>query len=307
MRPTRRFRILTAAGSTIICVVLLFTGRSPEPRYKGKTLSKHLTTFAKDGYLISSEPPYDPVGGFSGSPERSEAWEALGYFGEESVPRFVQLAGASESRVTRALKQWCEKLPLLNLRFETVSEKQSQAVWAFICYGSRGQSAVPGIPPLLHDQSTARAAIYSLAFIKPEDEAQVLQLTNLLLSGDLSLDAMAALAAIGPKAAKATPMISQRLTSTNDQVSAMAAVVLARIGGRTPETATLIAGHLSSASSQRGYPAPPLEMYLWALGEFGPAARDALPVIARFTNGVSGRIRRFAQDANRRIQKAGSR
>ena len=84
----------------------------------------------------------------------------------------------------------------------------------------------------------------------------------------------------------------------------MAAVALSRIGEKTPEAAALIAGRLSSASLARGYVAPPLEMYLWALGEFGPLANNALPIIAGFTNNASGRVRELAEAAIRRIEGA---
>ena len=132
-------------------------------------------------------------------------------------------------------------------------------------------------------------------------------LTNVLWRFDqsvLKIDAMAALATVGRRASRAAPVLRDCLKSTNDQVSAMAAVALSRIGEKTPEAAALIAGRLSSASRARGYVAPPLEMYLWALGEFGPLANDALPIIAGFTNNASGTVRELAEAAIRRIEGA---
>jgi HEAT repeat protein len=279
-----------------------------QPSYRGKALSQYLTAFSDDGCQISSEPPYAPVGVFVPSTERTEAWEALDHFGDEAIPILVKLASARDSTPARFLHWLASKVPWLNLRSPTDLEKQRQAVAAFIRYGSWGAPAVPQLLPLLHDRHTARAAIYSLAFINPEGEIHVLALADAIQSFDgqpvLKIDVIATLGACGPKAAKAAPVLTRCLSSTNDQVSAMAAVALSRIGEKTPEAAALIAGRLSNSSRGPAYVAPPREMYLWALGEFGPVAEGALPILAGFTNDVSGRVRHLAEDAIRRIEGA---
>jgi hypothetical protein len=295
--------------SLILSAVVLALILGPrQPSYQGKALSQYLTAFSDDGYQISSEPPYAPVGVFVPSAERTEAWEALDHFGAETIPILVKLASARRSTPARSLHWLASKVPLLNLRFPTASEKQREAVAAFICCGSRGAPAVPQLLPLLDDERTARAAIYALAFIKPEEEAHVLALANAIqrFAGHpvLQIDAMAALGACGPKAARTAPILTHYLKSTNDQVSATAAVALSQIGEKTPEAAASIAGRLSSASRGSAYVAPPLEMHLWALGEFGPVAEGALPIVAAFTNDASGRVRQLAEDAIRRIEGA---
>ena len=308
LKPQSQSRVLWIALSLILTTAVIALLLSPrQPRYQGKALSQYLMAFSNDGYQISSQPPYGPIGVFSPSAERTEAWEALGHFGDEVIPVFVKLASARDSTLSRSLRWLATKVPRLNLQFPTAGEKRSQAVSAFIRLGSRGAPAVPQLLPLLEDQSTARAAIFSLAFIEPEGDAHVLALTDVLWRFDqsvLKIDAMAALATVGRRASRAAPVLTDCLKSTNDQVSAMAAVALSRIGEKTPEAAALIAGRLSSASRARGYVAPPLEMYLWALGEFGPLANNALPIIAGFTNNASGRVREIAEAAIRRIEGA---
>src|SRR6266568_4447668 len=87
-------------------------------------------------------------------------------------PIIVQFIFAKS--LSRSLRWLASKVPRLNLRFPTAGEKRSQAVSAFIRLGSRGAPPVPQLLPLLEDQSTARAAIFSLAFIEPEGDAHVL-------------------------------------------------------------------------------------------------------------------------------------
>jgi len=294
------------ASLTFLAAVLALTLGPRQPSYQGKALSQYLRAFSNDGYQVSSEPPYATVGVFMPSDERTEAWEALAHFGDEAIPILVKLASARDSTPARSLHWLASKVPWLGHRFQTASEKQQQAVAAFIRYGPQAASAVPQLLPLLDDERTARAATYSLTFIKPDDDAYLMALSKAIQRIDgqpvLQIDAMAALAACGPKAAKAAPALQHCLMSTNDQVSAMAAVSLSRIGGKTREVAALIAGRLPNASRGRAYVAPPLEMYLWALGGFGSVAKDALPIVAGFTNDVSGGVRRLAEDAIRQIE-----
>ena len=51
-------------------------------------------------------------------------------------------------------------------------------------------------------------------------------------------------------------------------------------------------GHLTCPSDQ---------MNLWALGEFGPPARSALPVISNFVNDPDSRIREAAKEAIKKV------
>lgn len=280
----------------------------PNATYQGQTLPEYLMAFSADGHQVSSEPPYELVGVFQPSVERTAAWEALPHFGDEALPNLVKLVGAKDSSVRRALHRLASKLTLLNLRIVTASEKQQQAVTAFIYYGSRAASIGPQLAPMLEDPLTARAAIFSLAFIKPNGELYVKALTDTVHRFDgsviLQVDAMAALGMYGPRAVSAAPELRKYLNSTNDQVSATAAVVLSRIGEQTAEDVNLIAGRLRGASRFPGYMARPLDMYLWALGESGSVAKQAIPIIAGFTNDASENLRRLAEEAVRRIDRS---
>ncbi len=253
--------------------------------------------------MILGEPPYDLAGTFSPSPERAVAWDALGHFGGEALPTFVRLAGSRDSKIARYIQGWKRKIPFLRARWPSAEEKHHIAVTAFLRYGSRGVPAIPELLPLLNDPQTAQPAVYALAFMKPKAAPQILALTNVLgESGSmLQIEGIAALGECGSNAAPAAPVLFQLLNSTNEPVSAMAAVALARIRAEAPRAAALIARRLSTAS-QTGFPAPPVEMYLWALGEIGPAAESVRSRINAFTNSSSRKIRDLAVSALRRIE-----
>lgn len=303
-------RVAWGVAGLVLAVLVIAQVLGPrEPRYQGKRLSEYLRALSDDGYQVSSEPPYGVVGVFAPSVARTEAWEALPHFGEEAIPALVALAERwRDPWFTRAVNWLGNKAPLLQIRMPTAAEKQSQAVAAFRCLGSRGVSAVPTLLPLLKDRRTARAAAYALTFIQPNDKASARALCDAIpcFEGQtvLQVDVIAALTAYDRQAAEVAPAIERCLTSTNDEVSAAAAAALSRLGLRTRENAMLIAGRLSGAARRSGYMAPPLEMRLWALGRFGPAARDALPLISGFTNDASGSVRRLAVDTIRAVEVA---
>ncbi len=289
----------------MMLLLLFFYPR--EQRFQGKTFSQSLRGFSHDGYQLGTEPPYSPVGVFSPSTERSQATDALEHFGKPDVAALVRLAGAKHSMLSPIWVWMSGKLPFLKLQYSTASEKQSQAVAAFIHYGSRSAPAVPALLTLLQDERTARPALYALAFVGSDAERQVPALTNFLIHAHpsyLQMDAMATLGELGQKAREAQPVLSLRLMSTNDYVSAMAAVTLSRVGARSPRLAALITHRLASATAQRGYTASPAEMYLWAIGNLGSGAKDSITVIAQFTNSPAMQVRQRAGEAIEKIAKA---
>lgn len=306
MRLKKQVGVIFGAFVVMIGALLIIVLRPRDPSYKDKRLSEYLAGFSKDGFMIHNQPPYGLVVSFRPTPERHEAWEALGHFGDEALPTFVRLAGAKDSKLARMIDPWVrKKMPFLKIRLATASEKRRLAVTAFVRYGTRAAPAIPQLLPLLNDSQTAQAAVYALSFIKPTDKAAILALTNVLAASGsmLQLEAIAALAACGSNAAPAAPALFRLLNSTNAQASAMSAVALARIGAGQTKAAELIAERLSSAP-QSGFLAPPLEMYLWALGEIGGAAENARVRIAAFTNSASARVRELALEAIHQIGDA---
>lgn len=151
-------------------VFLLILGRN-DPMYQGKSLSQHLMAFSADGRQVNSEHPYQLVGLYGPSDERSAAWDALLHFGDEALPTLVKLAGTKGANpVRQILDKIARKMPFSTLRYPTSSERRNEAVTAFICYGPRAASVAPLLVPLLEDPRTARTAIFALAFIEADDD-----------------------------------------------------------------------------------------------------------------------------------------
>ena len=120
----------------------------------------------------------------------------------------------------------------------------------------------------------------------------------------VQIQAMAALASFGSKAVEAEPLLINRLNSTNASVAAMAAVALARMGTKPGTVVRVITRNLQATKSTFGYPAPSIQLNLWALGEFGPGAEIALPVISTFVSDPGPRTREIAEGALEKINSA---
>jgi hypothetical protein len=312
-RTSVRFALLVLA----LAIASAFILYPREQRYQGKTFSQSLIGFSTDGFQLSADPPYRQVVVYRPSAERGQAEEALDHFANPDFTTLAGLAGAKDTVLTPVWVWINTKLSFLKLQPSTASEKQSQAVAAFMHYRSRAASAVPDLLALLHDQRTPRPALYSLAFIGSDPDHQVTTaLTNFLArpyAPYLRMDAIATLAELGQKAPGAVPMLNICLGSGDRYESAMAAVALIRLGVHTSDLAEFITQRLRTAPPSRrysaaGYSAAPAEMYLWALGNCGEDARDSLAVIAQFTNSPAPEVRQRALEAIDKITKtAGAR
>ena len=84
----------------------------------------------------------------------------------------------------------------------------------------------------------------------------------------------------------------------------MAAATLARVGVHSSNVVMIITKRLPRASIRSGYIPSPVEIYLWALGEFGSLSHDALPMICGFTNSPDIRVRLRANESIERINHA---
>ena len=81
----------------------------------------------------------------------------------------------------------------------------------------------------------------------------------------------------------------------------MAAVALVRIGADGEKVVPLITRYLQQPGPALRYPASDKHMYLWALGQLGPRAREAFPIISNFVNDPDRRISEAAKEALRQV------
>lgn len=201
-------------------------------------------------------------------------------------------------------------------------QNQTRALAAFHTLGSNATPAAKLIIPLLRDPNTAFQAVVALMLIRPEQEHEILSLTNvanirqasrtgttpdMLLSG-----ALLALGSFGSKASNAIPFLIGSLSSTNDGVQAAAAVALARIGAPAEQVVPPIIASLPNSdpalsrkaiTSLNGFYVSETLGKIWALEQFGPKAGEALPALARLESYQIANFKEAAKRAAARIRQ----
>ncbi|MBI2823842.1 MAG: HEAT repeat domain-containing protein [Planctomycetia bacterium] len=198
-----------------------------------------------------------------------------------------------------------------------------------------GEKAVPVLVAGLKDPKQRDPAIRALGRIGPAAQAAVPALAALVSSADLVVvrDAAAALGAIGPSASKAVPSITALLGKSDSSVGYAAAIALGKIGPAAksavpqllkqinakeplltvasvwavrrldpgnktvaPAAVPVLTGALASKQEiMRAQAAA-------ALGDLGPAARDAIPALKKLSDDPQAEVRRAATDALAKIQ-----
>ena len=312
----RRIRILitgiSAAGLLSLLAWHYVIKGDNDPVYKGKRLSEYLTDF--DGIMIGagggiSNGRFNYAGGpsfeFKGG-RLSGAWEAVSEVGPDALPMLVRMLGAKDSKIALWIESKARRFPQLRplVRTNRVSSysQRSRALAAFSCLRSNATPALPRILQLLQSEETAMHAIVAVTYIQPVRESDILWLTNVfhLRKGYRSgppefLDAMAieALGSFGPKASGAIPILIAFLSSTNIELGARAGAALARIGAPPKQVLPLMIAALPKANpppsllANRSRPAwaslRPLNILiqLWAIGQYGRHASNALPHLQR--------------------------
>ena len=297
MLMSTRVKVIMVAGALAVLALVPVVLRSgpADPYYRGRRLSDYLDGFAGDGMQQNQEPPFGLVIIFQDTTDRrGSAWEALPKFGTNALPLLIKRLQSRDSR----FKQW-----LTRLAAKQSMQKQTAAVVAFTRLGTNARPALPAIVKLLKEPHAARAALYALNMIEPDPKDQILAVTNLLTGTGLMIEseAMAVLGNLGTNASGAMPALLKELESTNTITRAMAAVALVRIGADGEKVVPLISRYLQQPGPAFGFPTSDKHMYLWALGQLGPRARQALPIILNFVNDPDRRISEAAKETLRQV------
>lgn len=128
--------------------------------------------------------------------------------------------------------------------------------------------------------------------------------------------AILALSQFGARASGAVPLLLDNLTKTNEQVQAASAVALARIGAPPEKVVPLILEYLpktnpppsvfgagrSFRTVQMMETGRDLSMNIWALGEYGRHASNALPILSNLVRYPDSRVRNASVDAAAKIR-----
>jgi HEAT repeat protein len=188
--------------------------------------------------------------GFSG-----EVFEVLGSIGSPAVPALVAV-----------------------LRDEKEASRRSSAVMALGQMGPAARAAVPALRAALQDEEEGvrGAAIYALANVAPSSPEVVPALVKDLQSDNIGrqLRAVWKLAEVGEAARPALPALRLALRDPEQQVRLKAAVPLLRLAGDQQALDLLLHDAADHSPNYRGGA-------LVALGEVGPAAKKAVPLLIR--------------------------
>ena len=204
---------------------------------------------------------------------------------------------------------------------------QLRAAAAFDMLGASAAHAAPQVMPLLQDPDTALQALVVLASIRPTRPEEILAITNVLglqklppnmgPPGLLHAAALFALASFGEQAEGARPILMERLGSTDRYVRAAAAVALARMRAEPGKVVPSIVEEVTDLAMGPGIPSTNvfgfpmrdqetrcLALNVWALGEYGQAARSALTVLSNVQSYPVMNIQRLAADTCTKIRSA---
>jgi hypothetical protein len=281
----------------MVVTMVLFTPPESDPVYQNKKLSEHLETFRggllSGGGIQNGQLTLEPTAEFFGTDD--QAMRAIDAMGTNALPLLVKLLRSKDSRISlwirsfaydhKAVGKWI-KLPR-----SMAWPRRIGAIAAFDRLGPKASGAIPKIIPLLSHPDHAQAALFAITAIRPEREDELLSLTNIFrqhrraddtpdsqLQYLLQADAILTLGKYGSKSHAALPFILERFTSRNHRVRAACAVAIARIGVSPEIAVPLIISNLSDPAFKDG---SILMMNIWALEQYGPKARAALPILAR--------------------------
>jgi len=241
---TRLFGPLVLVATVLLAVLAWWALRPSEPSYHGKRLSVWLRECRYAG--------------------DEDATNAVPMIGTNALPTLLQLAGAKDSGIDRALqKSAVQTQRQSQFMFEGAAESHELAICGYAALGPVAAEAVPA-------------------------------LTNLLSDSELQVSAIACLGNMGFWAQDAIPALIAEINNPNVIVGACAKAALANIH-RQPE---LVVPALLANLAARG---PTPHLTIQALGRFGKDATGAIPAILPFLADGRVLVRMAATNAIKQI------
>jgi len=295
--------------SLVLAVALLpWRFSTPDPVYQGKRLSQHLAGFRGDAVWIDDSPPFGLRVYSVSRPALSQtANAALAEAGTNAIPLLLDWLTTKDST-----RDWivaaARILAISNPDHLSAVEKRSAAVVALHRLGPLAGDHLREILPLLGDPYHVHVAVLAAAGVGAKQGPALLTLTNACNNGYFvtEMNALTALGSMGWDATPAMPTLISKLLAPSHEVRAAATVACAKVSGSAEVVVPLIVANLQSTNRVLNgslAAAQVDQMNLWALGQFGPAARSALPVISNLVSSPDATIRQAAADA---IEKIGS-
>lgn len=282
MKPKR------ATLAVLVCIVAAiglfsFRSRYAEPSYAGKSLSQWLQVYEESG---------------SCDPDEPDAAQAIRAIGTKAIPFLIHWICYHEPK-------WKEQARWLFNRSvgrfqpswmiaDTTQLTQSRAHFGFRVLGPSAASAVPALHDLMmqDDQTTRVLAAMSLGGVgKP---ALPVLLEDLKTDNEqVFYRACIALREMRTNAEPAIPILIAALDDSREAVRYSAAMTLGQLHLRPEVVVPALIPQLQKGKDSLSV--------LYALGEFGPAAGEAVPLIVPLLDNSNDGVRDRATRALREI------
>jgi HEAT repeat protein len=247
-----RFAVILT--SAILSLIAVPSAPAKEPVYNGKPLSD---------WLCCSPP--------------DEAQNAVRQMGTNAIPTSLDMLGMTEKTAKRVAAKLGSKTIQQEARREDFRIDDVQALAAEKGFGVLGTNAEPAIPRMLklleNEETTSRAA-EALALVGPKGFGA---LTNYLATGKMRGSVIVALGQRGGGDPKVITQILINALKNDPELADNAAMFLV---GKDPAVAVPA---LIQALDDKG--AATRQWAAYALGSYGPAAKDAAPkLLSLYTN-----------------------
>ncbi len=328
-------QILFGVIVVTLVIAFVYATRENDPVYEGKRLSEHLQRLQGLGISfggVNSSPPDGRNGPSVTHSDDLTTLYAIDAVGTNALPMLTRMLSTRDSRIKIWIQSMADQHKVIR-RFIPDNRNRAWArqiggLVAFSRLGPQAATAIPDIIPLLNDPDTAMSAMVALRHIRPEREKDILSLTNVFRIqtlprpggpvGLLPSSAILVLSTFGNKASNTTPLLIECLTSTNEYIHSSAAVALARLGAAPEKMVPLIIANLSkinpppltflgpggpmSNREQLMMSAMNVQLSIWALGEYGHHASNALPILSILEQHPISEVKRAARAATAKIR-----
>lgn len=284
-RSRRSIKAKIVAGFLVIVgLVTIWSWSSNEPSYQGRRLSEWLKDFDK---------PYETTFIVSFEDMPADALEAVRAMGADSLPTLLKQIQARDSKIVERLYDLWDKQSVVKFRPTPAIVTQRRASIALAALGPKAISALPQLEKMLIGEHTLRPASLAIAYM---GEAGVKTLTNALSHPNpvVRRECLEALSNVQTGGVVAIPVLISSLRDQDPAIQGRAALALAVIRDEPSLAIPALTEILAKTNSAR-------HEAVLALGQYGPAAKSAVPLLLDCLLDSNSMTRGSARKALKRI------
>jgi len=291
VKTSHRFQLIAVLGLLAIAIGFVHL-RLSEPIYQGKRTSAWIADLGSDDVELIKR--------------AQKVWVGLG---EAATPHLISAVEKKESRFhSWYMKLWSSrKLPefvrqRLPVPISHVHQARLNSVLTLSQMGAKAKRALPVLVQALkeEDLSMRMAAAEAVGRIGPAAQPAIPALVNMLKEYENSERTVAtyALIQIGDPAGKAIESLTSLLNDKNSQTRISAAVALWLLEGQSQPTLELLKKNNGPEDWQDRF------FSAYTLGEFGSAAKEAVPALLELLHDEHEGVREHAAKALMKIDPA---